>query len=306
MHLDFGDTRITTDDPMTIDTWTYATFGSDCTSGSCVLTIDFDQTDTVDGTATTTVERNLYYGNGAVDVNIGSYKHVSHYFHGYMALAAFSYSSTSWNTFAHGSATWGNGGGNYWTLTITATTLVENLGSCAFGSYDDGSDGCTACDTSCTEGCVDTNACTVCHPSCGSCADGETGIDECTSCKCGAVLVDADSGKSACQCKPGYLGTADGCKPNCADYGCKTCTSLLEHSCEVCDDDHMMSPDGDGTCTFCRDTPEFIFSRTCTPRDHHWPNSHCTCRTGQFWDSNYKTCRQTDVNAVNDCLDSSA
>jgi hypothetical protein len=104
----------------------------------------------------------------------------------------------------------------------------------------------------------------------------------------------------------GYLGTADGCKPNCADHGCAICTGLLEHSCEVCDEDHMMSHDGDGTCTFCKDTPDFMFSRTCTPRDHHWPNSHSTCEEGDFWDETHAVCRALHKDCDNECGDSIA
>jgi len=116
-------------------------------------------------------------------------------------------------------------------------------------------------------------------------------------------MTDPTAGTSSCQCAPGYLGTAEGCKPNCADHGCSVCTGLLEHSCELCDDDHRMSPDGDGTCEFCKDTPDFRFSQSCSPKDHCWADSHSTCPEDTFWDSNYELCRQMDANCSNDCYD---
>lgn len=163
-----------------------------------------------------------------------------------------------------------------------------------------------ACDASCTEGCTSGAVCTACHPSCGTCTAGETGIEECLSCRCGSVKVNPGATKSACCCLAGYVERSNFCQPICSDYGCSICNDVDNHSCEVCDLAHRLSSNEDGTCQFCVDTPWLLFSESCAPRNPHKPMSHCTCEINQFYDNRLEICRSMSDNCDNDCVANSS
>lgn len=212
---------------------------------------------------------------------LGSWKKTSHFFEGYMMFFAYGIGH-----YVTGSEIFDNvftSAG----FTVAAGAITPLGGSaitldyCDHGEWNDSP--CTACDPTCTNGCADGTSCSPCHSSCLTCTAGDTGAEECLTCKLGAELSNSSATKSSCVCKSGYIGNADHCTPICKDEGCLECTSTASQECEVCDEFHELNSTGNGTCNFCTDTPDLLYSIACL-RNHRRPSNDCTCPATYFFD----------------------
>jgi hypothetical protein len=203
------------------DTWIYIRFGTP-TIEDAIWSVPY----VIDGKVP------LYNTNEDVKLFLGSYFGVSHFFRGIIAYFSI-IDSDIWDL------------ANYMDGDEIDHIFEQR---CPLGRYwSDEIYGCTACHETCTY-CVNDQPCHLCHSTCRTCSDtkGPGGIDECTSCFCGAELTD----DGRCVAMDNYYGPADSLKLKCQE-GCDECFGTGEHECALCSENYEMVEGCPGTCQWC-------------------------------------------------------
>ena len=147
--------------------------------------------------------------------------------------------------------------------------------------------GCADCDSSCTLGCNDANACDHCDRSCKTC--GGTASNQCYTCHANAYLITNITGMSYCECQVGYQGNSWDCQPICRDDNCCECRGPGIGECYKCNEGYRLANTAPSQCVLCAmDTWQYQ-DDTC-PRDSRLPAGDDDCGTNQWWDETNMTC----------------